>query len=585
MKKGSYKKALCALMALMICIGATACGAQNAETSSTDTSSNASDTSTPESGDAAPSGDGEQVTLTFLTLGAGLPQEEQSLVVQEIAKKTGVFVQTNIVAEDKWNVLMASGDLGADIISPQTIHQQQLVEGNLIIPLDDLVSKLGPDIQKTAANSLDYWKQYKSFGKNQLFFIPSHNAPDIKEVTDSVPYAYGVAPYIRWDYYEELGSPEVKNEDDFLNMLKQMQDKHPTNADGKKTYAISMEVASSPLWVYNTFYSYYNDREMVNWMLSRDSTFELKDNALQEDFIGWRAAAYYNKAYRLGIFDPETFTQKGENVTQKITSGQSFYTENNWNSFNQVLGETVGPQAGFEPLLEAFPTAYAGGTSRFGWGFTTSIASSCKNPEAAMKWINFIYSEEGARLLYSGVEGTHWSYDANKVPSLTDETVAKYQDEEWNKANGLRKFHNMIGIDNMIKHSDGYAVDLFQTPEMLVKSNKAIDTKYSQKYGATYPGEVGKILEKQGKTKVIWWIGDNGSLMPTMPDDISRIVAKTDDAMIKGFPKMIMAKTPEEFEKEKLALIKQLESLGAKTVIDWATTEYNASKEKIGSLK
>ena len=39
---------------------------------------------------------------------------------------------------------------------------------------------------------------------------------------------------IRWDWYKELGYPEVKNEDDFLNVVKQIVDLHPTTENGDK---------------------------------------------------------------------------------------------------------------------------------------------------------------------------------------------------------------------------------------------------------------------------------------------------------------------------------------------------------------
>ena len=46
--------------------------------------------------------------------------------------------------------------------------------------------------------------------------------------------------YTRWDYYYELGCPEIKNMDDILTVCKQMQDNHPTSDSGKPAYAFSL---------------------------------------------------------------------------------------------------------------------------------------------------------------------------------------------------------------------------------------------------------------------------------------------------------------------------------------------------------
>ena len=47
-------------------------------------------------------------------------------------------------------------------------------------------------------------------------------------------------PFIRYDLYKEIGAPEIKNLDDFLTVLKQMQDLTPQNEDGQNVYAISL---------------------------------------------------------------------------------------------------------------------------------------------------------------------------------------------------------------------------------------------------------------------------------------------------------------------------------------------------------
>lgn len=155
-----------------------------------------------------------------------------------------------------------------------------------------------------------------------------------------------------------------------------------------------------------------------------------------------------------------------------------------------------------------------------------------------------------------------------------------YQDEEWNKKNGISKYHNWIGIDNMVKHSDGYPVDLFYMDEVRAMTNKPIDNEYCEYYNISYPGQAGKAAN----VDVIWWLGDAGSLMPVMPDDLKRIQTRAEDAMLKAIPQMVMASTEEEFLEKKQELISQLEALGTKDVIDWITTEFEKGKEEVRKL-
>lgn len=43
---------------------------------------------------------------------------------------------------------------------------------------------------------------------------------------------------IFWDYYEEVGAPEISSLDDLIPILKEIQKKHPTDPVGNKIYAV-----------------------------------------------------------------------------------------------------------------------------------------------------------------------------------------------------------------------------------------------------------------------------------------------------------------------------------------------------------
>ena len=56
------------------------------------------------------------------------------------------------------------------------------------------------------------------------------------------------------------------------------------------------------------------------------------------------------------------------------------------------------------------------GRSTLGWD-AIGITNNCKNPEAAMKLIDFLVSEEGQYLMLWGIEGKHWDMvDGKHVP-------------------------------------------------------------------------------------------------------------------------------------------------------------------------
>ena len=44
---------------------------------------------------------------------------------------------------------------------------------------------------------------------------------------------------VRWDLYKEIGSPEIKNDDDYVEALKKMKEIYPETEDGLPVYALS----------------------------------------------------------------------------------------------------------------------------------------------------------------------------------------------------------------------------------------------------------------------------------------------------------------------------------------------------------
>lgn len=55
--------------------------------------------------------------------------------------------------------------------------------------------------------------------------------------------------------------------------------------------------------------------------------------------------------------------------------------------------------------------------------WVTMIASSCKNPEAAVAYLNYGYTFEGSLYFSFGVEGAHWNWGEDGVPKFTDEIL------------------------------------------------------------------------------------------------------------------------------------------------------------------
>lgn len=119
MKELKVRRALAFLLAAAMAAGVLASCGGEAE-NSTGESSEAAGNSGAEVVD-----DGDYVELIWLSPGTAINEEDKSLTTAEAAKRTGIFVQRNYVPEEKWNVLMASGDMEADILEVPSVPRYE----------------------------------------------------------------------------------------------------------------------------------------------------------------------------------------------------------------------------------------------------------------------------------------------------------------------------------------------------------------------------------------------------------------------------------------------------------------------------
>lgn len=564
----SINRGMALLLALMLvllaaCSGSGGNGAAGGQPS--ETKKNNADTG----GAKAESNGTEPVTLKVLFNSTG-DEFENTEVFNEIVKRTGVTMDIELFDEQKFQVQLAGGDL-PDIIQVKhinTTYLQQLIEGGHILPLDDLVKSNGPDVSRPEfAESLNYSKAFWSNDTGKLYMVP------VQVGVSGWGYEQTNGFVVRWDYYKELGYPEVKNLDDMVNVLADMVALHPTTADGKKVYGTAI----------------WND--WGTWGLSSMGLITGGENYIMPDGKNynkytdpahsgiWDTAYFLYRAQQKGILDPDAFTAKYDDIVAKATQGTLLNTAATWpfaNANAELLKE--GPDKGFVVLPLDWGFAWAGGKSVAGWadrGF--AITKNSKHPERAMDLINFIVSEEGSRLIASGIEGVHWDM-VNGKPQMKPEVVklASEGGEAWNRT-GIAGggsgtgAANQQGLSNDTVLRDGGLVNLFNQSDVMATKLSSLHKDYVEHYGVSYPAEAYIKHEEAGRVKTVKDLpNDISNAMPGMPEDIKRMYDKLEEMVIKGIPEIVLkAKDDADYKARQQQLIDELKAAGADKWFDW----------------
>lgn len=518
----------------------------------------------------------EPITLKVQVSSTGKDFENTD-VYNEIKRITGVTMDMETYDEQKFKVQLAGGDL-PDIIQVPNKNIKELIEGNNIIPLDELVKTNGPDIMKPVyEKSLAYIRKFWSDNTGKLYMIP------VQIGSSSFGFEQQIGFNVRWDYYKELGYPKISSMDDMVNVLADMVERHPETSDGKKVYGVSMwnDWGSLGTWGLRSM------GLVTGNGLFNVNTGQLANEYTEPDKSGiWDTAYFMFKAQQRGILDPDAFTAKYNDIVAKGSEGTLLSSIATWPfaaANAQLLKE--GPDKGFVTIPLEWGFTNIGGTTIAGWSDRAwAISSNCKDPQRAMDLINFLVSEHGSRLIESGIQGTHWDM-ANGKPQMKQDIVklAAAGGDSWKKT-GIGQMANQQGFSDYTRLSDGGVVNLFNTPEVFATKVNSLNQDYDAYYGVTYPAEAYKKYADEGKVKTLDQVPqDVLNAMPPQPDDIKRIVAKVDELLVKGMPIVVLgSKTEEEFKVNRQALIQKLVEAGAETYFDWFKQAFEATKVKLG---
>lgn len=520
------------------------------------------------------------IKLTVYQLNSFLtPGIQTDPVAKEIERITGITLDIMNPDEQKFKVMLASGDL-PDLVMPQNgndlqSYMKQLIEGNHIIPLDDLIKTNGQDLLKANPTRVDYSRKFMSNNRNKVYFLPIHAGLPTNR------YKYQLGFNIRWDYYKELGYPKAKSPDDVLKILAAMQKKHPTTDDGRKTYGIS----SWNDWGLWPFVTVINSGRGIGagGSTATDSQYNVKPFIHTDNGIFWESMSFFNKAYRMGVLDPECFTQKYEGFYQKLRNLQLLSTPATWwdNDVSTALA-AKGILGGYGLLPDVLPYQYRDDYSKVvGWSDKLwSISKNCKYPERAMDLLNFLFSYDGSRLIACGIKGKDWDIE-NGRPEMSDRVIKERSTvKDFMDISGINKYDSFRGLhDGVIHPIDKGPINLFNTPKVFKTQLTPVDIEYSKHYGASYPGEVVDNLVKAGKLKYGGSDLTAAAALPAPDDDIKRIDAKVDDYLMKALPKIILTKSDAEFKKQKKQMIADLKAMGIeKSFAFWAKAYKEAVK-------
>ncbi|WP_082614773.1 ABC transporter substrate-binding protein [Paenibacillus sp. Soil787] len=569
------------LSAMLVFLSACSAGSGK---STTDNSSHPQTSTSGDKGSTDPSKQ-QEVTLTVFSTLANYAGDQPGWFAKLIKDKFNI--KLNIIAsnlaggQQKVGTMMASGDLGDIVVGLGGRDYTDAIKAGMLLDWkkDGMLDKYGKDIAKYASKALD--ANSKQFGSGTGIYGIGHNVGSGSGPSEGADMTFG--PMLRWDLYQKLGKPEIKTLEDYLKVVKQMQQLSPKSDSGKQTYGFSLwsdwdSNYSMNAKVMAQLFGYAEGDSFNNSDLILTKANEAKwQGMLDDNSYYMRGLKFYFEANKMGLLDPDSLTQKFSDVANKYKDGQVLFAQFPWVSSSYNSPENTSAGKGFQFVPFADEQMSSSGFSPYGGQRIWSIGAKTKYPDRVMQFLNWLYTPEGIEESNYGPKGLIWDIKDGK-PTLTDFgykaiTNSVNLPDEYGGGlykDGTNQINNTTISTSMTNPETGEPYDytlwtsyLNHNPDPVVKSWR--DTMGS----LTMKDYV--VKHNQALVQPAFF---NGQPPASEPSDIKQKHGEVGKVIKEYSWKMMFAKDDNEFSSLKQQMIAKAKGLGYDDVVKWEVDQY-----------
>lgn len=424
------KKLVALLLSLALVLSLGACGGNGGSSTSSEASPSST---TEESGAAAESGDESQAETAETgefqlpivdeptTLSYFVADDSNAAIMttdwndnefyQEMERRTGVHLEFEMVSsadyQTNFNLMIASGNL-ADMIYVGASYYAEGVDAAIddgyFLDLTDLVDEYMPNYERIRTSDVQY---------ELLSTTDSGRLGAVYELRQSKQGPW-LGLWIRQDWLDDLGLETPVTFDDYHEVLTAFKNEKGATAPLILNFSGSdgeFGTMSGGLNVLNS------------WQL--DETGKVNFGPYMD---AWKEyVTIMHQWYTEGLIDPD-FMATDERTADmaKVVTGASGVFAALYTMPSVYEAASEDPNMNLAPVNPPVMNEGDEGHIRLRDSYTsgnTAISADSENWEVALRWLDYLYTEEGALLANYGVEGDTFEFDENGKPVFTDKIL------------------------------------------------------------------------------------------------------------------------------------------------------------------
>jgi putative aldouronate transport system substrate-binding protein len=368
-------------------------------------------------------GDGvKEFTAFFAVPGSEINDDNE--IQKIIAEKTGCKVKetwlTGQTAEEAVGTLIAGGEY-PDFVDGGNASIQ-LYEAGALVALDDYIDKY-PNIKEFFTDQ--EWDALRQ-SDGHIYWIPQFSNIYGKEraCTHNDEAFWIQARVLEW-----AGYPKIETMDEYFDLIEKYYKANPTMDDGTKNIPYTILCDD---WRY---FCLENAPEFLDGYPNDGSVIVDPDTHTVIDYNTTDTAVKYfkklNEEYKKGIVDPESFTQTYDEYIAKLSTGRVLGMIDQWWDFAYTAEDALKAAGLDEKGCQYVPLPItidkgmknqwhnSGGVLNVSSGL--AVTTSCKDVDAALKFVNDLLGQEIHDLRFWGVEGKDYLVDNNGLYYRTAE--------------------------------------------------------------------------------------------------------------------------------------------------------------------
>ena len=467
------KKILCALLATtLLCGMLVGCGQTEGKTNEEGKGPTQTSQTTPgasaENNNAEESGRISDKTITLTVAGqysTGATSEwNDTLQFQEYEKRLGIKLDATTYDSETWPsklTLMLAGDTMPDILAGADLTADQVAKYGKDGYFLDFSKYL--DIMPNLKAIMEKYPQYAAALRDEeghIYALPSLNGYDAIALTEIT--------LINNAWLERVGKEVPTSLDELYDVLVAFKEQDANgNGDPNDEIPLAIAVGDSKVYYRNEQYILFahgiNSKNYTYHLMADESGKVVLGDTTEnyKDFL-----KYMNKLYSEGLMNQDAYVLTLSECKELIKANRvgvscgslDCYGDRVWENFTQLIGFTS----------DYCENQSVTTSNRVNAKYKVAVNSEVKYPEEVAKFIDYLFTPEGALSAANGYEGV--TFDYANVFGIGTVDHAKYGEAEGISADAYRKQEIALNAFSLLTVNEGTIYDLLVrvTDEQLV---------------------------------------------------------------------------------------------------------------------